>query len=404
MVKHAVILAAGLGSRLSPLTYYRPKHILPLCGLPLIINQLLCLKEVGIRSIFIVKHYKGDMLKRVIEKFEDILKGLEICFVDQNETKGTAHALKVVDGYVNDEFLLIYGDITLTNCILYRFIKESKNGDDHGAAIAAVEVNDPWNYGVLKVKDGFLVGLVEKPRKGEEPSNLINAGLYYFKDTRVFEYVRKTKVNPIRGEYELTDTIQLMVNDGVKVKVVNCSRMKWWFDIGRPWDLIYANIEYLRRGYVKSEIKSTAKIHGKVLEPVYIGDNVVVEENAIVGPYTVLLDNVRVKAGSRISYSIILEGTSIGKECSIAYSVIGSNVTVHSGVKVYYSWSNHDEVWLRIKDNLMNSGYSKLGIVVGDYSEIGANTIFAPGVTVAPNSKIPDSTFLFTDFGFKHAL
>jgi len=381
-VDECVILAAGKGTRLDPITRNRPKPLLPLAGKPLLLWQLEFLSQVGIRKITIVKHYLGELIIKTVMKYKDILK-IEVEFVDQEKPLGTAHALEVTEEFVRAPFLLMYGDITITPEVIREAIRSLEKESKIEAVAIGVEVNDPWNYGVFKLQGDRLVDLIEKPRKGTEPSNLINAGIYLFRSNMIYDFVKRTGFSP-RGEKELTDSLKMLAKK-YYVKVLKMSK-DWWFDIGKPWDLLNANKFFLSKyGNKQVKLKKGTSKEVKIIPPVYIGDNVHIGENSVIGPFTVLCNNVEVQENSTIRNSIVLEDTRIGPNVKISNSIIGSKVVIDENVQIYSHWSDESSIWVRVKGKLVDSGCKELGAIIGDRVWIKSNTIITPGIVIMPN-------------------
>ncbi|MEM3615373.1 MAG: sugar phosphate nucleotidyltransferase, partial [Candidatus Methanomethylicia archaeon] len=308
----AVILAAGKGTRLDPLTKYRPKHLLPIAGKPLIENIISALKSIGIKDVYIIVGYRDQEIRNLIG--DGGKYNLRVTYVTQREQLGTAHAIKMVKEYLkNEEFLVIYGDVTVEDKILLQAIEKHR---ESGATttIVSIEVEDPWNYGVMELGEGdILKNIIEKPERGREPSRHINAGIYVMRGEEVFEAVEETPLSK-RGEYEITDTFKILLRKGEKVAVC-VTKGRWWRDIGRPWDLLEANEEYMNRGeyYGRIFIGKGSVLRGKctMIPPLIIGERCIIGGGAVLGPYTYIGNEVEVGFKSRIVESIILEKTII---------------------------------------------------------------------------------------------
>mgnify|MGYP000064703173 CR=1 FL=1 len=400
-----IVLAAGLGSRLNPLTATRPKHLLPLAGRPILEHVIMALKEAGVEEIGLVVHYFKEKIMKILGGGENY--GVKLTYIDQGSAKGTAHAIMAAEKYVgNERFIVAYGDVTARASIIKQALKLH---DAAGAAatMISVEVEDPWNYGVLSIdQDGFLIKVVEKPRKGEEPSNLINAGIYVLEGGKVFKLIGQTPVSP-RGEIEFTDTLQLLVNRGERVAVLRTSR-EWWFDIGRPWDLLDANRAMLRelaesegwKGGVKVDASAKLEKGVKLLPPVVIGGKCTIKEGSVIGPYTVICDEVEVGVKSRIENSVILGGTIIENSCKISHSIIGGNCIIESEVEFQSKNPDGSNVYMTIKGVRVNSGRKILGSVVGDLSFVGRGAIIAPGTSIFPRSVVPRRRLVLGDVSY----
>ncbi|RLE51053.1 MAG: hypothetical protein DRJ20_02680 [Candidatus Methanomethylicota archaeon] len=397
-----VVLAAGLGSRLNPLTATRPKHLLPIAGKPILEHIIVALKEAGVEEIGVVVHYFKEKIAELLGSGEKY--GVKITYIEQGGAKGTAHAIMAAKNYVGSEiFVVVYGDVTARASVIREALKLH---EEVGAAatMVSVEVEDPWNYGVLSIdENGLLVRVVEKPKRGEEPSNLINAGIYVLDGSKVFQQIERTPISP-RGEIEFTDTLQLLVNRDEKVAVLRTSR-EWWFDIGRPWDLLDANKALLkelaeREGWMGGvKVDASAKIEDEVelVPPVVIGRGCVVKRRSVIGPNTVLCSGVTVGVNCKIENTIILSRSNIGNSCKISHSIVGGDCVVESDVE-FRSWNpDGSNIFMTIKGVRVDSGRKKMGSVVGDYSFIGRGAVIAPGTSIFPWSVVPRRMLVFSD-------
>ncbi|MBT6691729.1 NTP transferase domain-containing protein [Candidatus Parcubacteria bacterium] len=229
MIKKVLISAAGRGSRMLHLSKDKPKHLIETNGKPFLYYLLNNLKQAGFEEVIMVVGYKKDFMDQFLAKY----KGeFNISLVNQfdilgEDRYGTACPLECVrDLLQGQSFLSVYGD----NLYSVEDLK-SFNIDDEYSYVAGLPHQQPQNYGVLRVNDkGLLEKIVEKPEK--HIGNLINTGLYKF-TTEVFDYLDKIDISP-RGEYELTDVINLLAKQG-KVKVKDLKGD--WLDFGKPEDI-----------------------------------------------------------------------------------------------------------------------------------------------------------------------
>lgn len=232
----AVILAAGKGTRMGPLTENRPKVMLPIANKPLLEHIIIRLKTAGITEFLIVVGYRKE---KIIEHFEDGSRlGINIEYIGQQKQKGTADAIAASRNWreshsntgTNERFLVTNGDVLACSSDIKKLC--NAKGD---TVLAAKKVANPEEYGILYVKGGRVEKIIEKPK---EPafSNLANAGIYIFEPS-IFDAIDNTNPSP-RGEYEITDSIQFLIDSGKKVSYVPLEK---WQDIGFPWHLLEAN-------------------------------------------------------------------------------------------------------------------------------------------------------------------
>ncbi|TFF96348.1 glucose-1-phosphate thymidylyltransferase, partial [Candidatus Thorarchaeota archaeon] len=233
-MRKAVILAAGDSTRMLPLSANRPKHLLPVAGKPILFHTLEALQKAGIKETLIVCGYRADQLSEAIESKS--WKDMSISFVHQKERKGTAHAADHARDFVGEQdAILMYGDVMVhpeSYEGLVKFHKRAKRD----MSLTVTEREDPTAYGIVIVKRKRAVGLIEKPSQHELHSNLVNAGVYIV-GSSLWEAIDATDLSP-RGEYELTDSIMMIIEKG---KVGAYSLPSWWVDVGKPWDLLEAN-------------------------------------------------------------------------------------------------------------------------------------------------------------------
>ncbi len=238
----AVLLAAGEGVRLQPITATRPKHLIKLGGKPILQFCLEAVKNAGINEAVIVTHYMGDAIRQYFgdgEKF-----GLSISYVEQEAVLGTGNAAAAAEPYVDGDFVLVYGDLLFGIDAVKDTLRLFESGKT-SAVVGVVPVDNPENYGIIELDEKKRVkGIVEKPAAAKAPSNLANAGVYVF-SPEVFNKIRQTKAS-IRGEWELTDAFTLLAKEGKTVLAAELSKDDW-FDVGRPWDLLDANNWALKR-------------------------------------------------------------------------------------------------------------------------------------------------------------
>ncbi|MGQ9542872.1 MAG: bifunctional sugar-1-phosphate nucleotidylyltransferase/acetyltransferase [Candidatus Bathyarchaeia archaeon] len=403
----AVILAAGEGTRLWPLTENRPKHMIPIAGKPIIQHIVQGLRSNGVQRITIVINSFGRLIEQWFSDGRAF--GVSIEYVHQRKIQGTADAVAQLQGHIGDErFLLCYGDIYISQDALKKFV-DAYNDRGFNVAVAAVEVQNQGQYGLLTVEDGYVKKIEEKPKQPAVAS-LVNAGIYIF-DSYIFDGVRATKKSR-RGEFELTDSIMHLIRSGVKVKAIPLNSSDW-VDIGRPWDLLEANERTLinARPKVNGKVDSTAVLVGPVTiesgvtvlsgsrieGPVYIGEGTVVGPNCYIRPCTSLGRNVRVGNGCEVKNSIIMDGTKIPHQSYIGDSIIGENCNFGAGTITGNLRLDERTIHMNIKGELINSRRRKLGAIIGDHVSTGVNVNFMPGVRVGSRTLIGPGIIVYKD-------
>jgi bifunctional UDP-N-acetylglucosamine pyrophosphorylase/glucosamine-1-phosphate N-acetyltransferase len=354
----AVILAAGEGIRLRPLTENRPKVLLPIVNKPLIDYQLELLKKLKIDDIAIVVGYKK-------EKIIEHLKNKGVKFFVQEKQLGTAHALAQVKNFVKDKFLLIYGDLFFTDS-LKKLISYNK------PTLSVVKVKDVSRFGKVEIKNGKVVSIKEKVAEGE---GMINAGIYIL-FPEIFDAIEKTELSE-RKEYELTDSL-------MKLKEVYAYPLEgYWSDIGYPWE--YLDVNFFMLSKIKFFVGKNTKIwkNATLKKPVIIGDNCEIKncviENSVIG------DNCKIGEFSIVKRSIVMNGSKVPHLNYVADSIIGENCNLGAGTITANLKFTGGNVKVNIKGKRIGSGRRKLGVIMGDDVKTGVNVSFYPGVKVGSN-------------------
>lgn len=402
----AIILSAGEGSRMRPLTLTKPKTMLPVAGKPIIQYNIESLRDNGITDILLIVRYKEELVRNYFGDGSDF--GVNISYKTQKDFLGTANAISYGEDFIDDSIIVLNGDIILDDEIIHEIIKKY-NYLSPDTLMLLTEVEDPSAFGVVEIENGNIKNIVEKPKREEAPSNLVNAGIYIF-NKDIFDKIRETEISE-RGEYEITDSVSLQIEDNKKV--IGHKTSKDWIDVGRPWELIEVNEELI--GKLKTEIKGTveagAVIHGEVFldegsvikAGVYIEGNVYIGKNCDIGPNSYIRgntyfgDNVHVGNAVEIKNSIIMENTNVSHLSYVGDSVIGSNCNIAAGTNIANLRFDNATIKTKIKNQKIDSGRRKLGAIIGDSVKTGINSSFSPGVKVGHNSTIGSGVLLYED-------
>jgi len=186
-VKKAIILVGGEGTRLRPFTYELPKALLPIQGKPMVMHVMDLLKSHGVTNIYLAIGYKGEKIKEYFGNGS--LFGFNIKYIEEKKPLGTAGPLRLAKKYLDETFFIVWGDI-LSEIDLTDFMHFHKNNAGL-ATVALTTVEDPSRYGVASLKGNKIVGFIEKPKKEDAPSNLINAGIAIMEPEVITEYIPK---------------------------------------------------------------------------------------------------------------------------------------------------------------------------------------------------------------------
>ncbi len=334
----AIVLCAGRGTRLRPLTHTTAKHLIPVANKPVLAYSLETIKKAGITDVaLIVAPHNKEVF---METFKDGSEyGLKIEYVVQEEPKGLAHAVWVARDFIGESDFLMYLGDNLIMEDLKPFVEDFKvSGVD--ASILLTPVEDPRRFGVAVVEGGKVVRVIEKPK--EPPSNLAIVGVYLFKPV-IFEGIENIKPS-WRGELEITDAIEYLIERGYKVKAHVI--YGWWKDTGKPEDLLEANrkiLEMMKGVSIRGDVDENSVIQGSVeigdgsvivdsviRGPVVIGKESVIKSSYI-GPYTSIGDNVTVD-GCEVENSIVMdESVIVNVPERLDGSILGKGVKVKRG-------------------------------------------------------------------------
>lgn len=393
----AVILAAGQGTRMGPLTQNRPKVMLSAANKPLLSHVILSAREAGIKEFVLVVGYHAETVREYFGDGSGMNVSIE--YARQKNQLGTADAVASAKELVEDRFLLLNGDVIVSPQHIKSLIKQK-----YDVVLTAREVGNPSEFGVLEVKGSRVLRIIEKPKKAK--TNLANAGVYVFQES-IFEAIKRTKLST-RKEYEITDSLQLLMDEGVEVGYAaltgNC------LDIGKPWELLDANEYFLScmQPEVEGEVEPLATLKGSVsvgegtiirngsyIEgPVIIGRNCDIGPNCYIRPYTSIGDDVRIGNAVEIKNSIIMKGTSIGHLSYAGDSIVGERCNFGAGTKVANLRHDGRTIRVRLRDILIDSGRRKLGTIMGDDVHTGINSMINVGAVVKSGANIAPGEFV----------
>jgi UDP-N-acetylglucosamine diphosphorylase/glucosamine-1-phosphate N-acetyltransferase len=385
----ALILAAGRGERLRPITDNCPKVMVPLVGKPVMQYILENLVKLGIRHFVIVVGFMSDAVKRHFGDGSNL--GASISYVQQDRLTGEAEAILCAEKALSSEesFLVALGDFIADPGMVRETLRIGlqENAD---VTLALARVLDPTQYGVVALDDrNRITRIMEKPPKNLAPSNIAAAGAYVFKPT-VFDVLRKTG--------HLERSIAKMIRTGARVYGSLWSGE--WIDVGRPWDLLRANKFLLERIFesqgreivCKSRIPSTAKI----VAPAYIGPNVEIMENAfikeayvdsnsrignnaLIRNYSYLGKGATAGYTSEIRNSIVMDETQIGHLAFIGDTILGQRCEVGAGTVTANLRFDRRSINVSIAGRKVDTALEKFGAVIGDEAQIGINVSMYPG-------------------------
>lgn len=324
-----IILHGGYGTRLGPLTFSRPKQLLPIANKPMSQYALDDLRNAGITEIAIVI---GDVYPEKVKEFygDGSKFGVNITYIFQDKPLGISHAIKLCEEFIGEEKFIVYLGDNIMRKNLKNLSTSFENSTDDSMILLS-KVDEPSRFGIAEFENNKISKIIEKPKQSN--SNLAVIGIYFF-NKKIFRIIEKLKPS-WRGELEVTDALQLSLENGHSVLFETVTG--WWKDTGTPEDILDANkliLETLGTDeLINSEQLSDRKIsigkntkidaNTEIIEPVIIGDNCTIE-NTKIGPYVSIGNNVSI-SGGKINNSIIMDDCILTIKNSIENSIIANN-------------------------------------------------------------------------------
>lgn len=351
-----LILSGGKGTRLYPLTYTRAKQLIPVANKPILFRVIEAIREAGITDIGIVI---GDTGPEIRETVGDGSRwGISVTYIPQEQPLGLAHAVKISQDFLGgDRFVMFLGDNVIQGGI-HRLIAGFEQHPEWNSQIVLTRVEHPEQYGVAKLTaDGRIERLIEKPQ--DSPSDLALVGIYMF-DRHIFEATEAIKPS-WRGELEITDAIQWLVDHGYTVYPY--VHEGWWIDTGRPDDMLEANSKVLE--------ELVPEVRGFVDSASFIDSRVTVQEGAEV-------INSTIRGPAIIGEHTRIVNSYIGPFTSIYHHVLIENCEIDRSIVLEHSVMR--DIGVRVQDSLIGRHAlvqrsefrpKALKLKLGDYSDVG---------------------------------
>ncbi|MDO8550971.1 MAG: sugar phosphate nucleotidyltransferase [Ignavibacteria bacterium] len=310
----AIIPVAGIGTRLKPHTYSTPKVLLNVGGKPIIAHILDKLLEEGINKATFVIGHLGDMIKEYVEKTYPSMKS---SFIEQESMEGLGHAIyTAIPTFDDEEIFIILGD-TIFDVDLKNVFKNKIS------SLGVKEVEDPRRFGVAVLKNGYVEKLVEKPQT--PVSNLALVGLYYVSHKKaLINCLNELVEKDIRtkGELQLTDALQIMIEQGEKVTIFP---VEGWYDCGKPETLLSTNQFLLNKKSFSRKLNNVV-----INQPVFIAEDADVV-NSVIGPYATIASGCKIK--DCIIKNSIIDSNAQVEKALLDNSIIGSNAFIRGAYK-----------------------------------------------------------------------
>ena len=374
----AVILAAGEGKRVRPLTHSRPKALIPVANRPIIEYVIDALIKNGIRDIIVVVGYRKEQVTRYLNSLT-----VPVTVVVQDKQLGTAHALTCAKSKITGDFLVLPGDNYIDAGSIAK-IKNVKN------AMLIKEHPNPSNFGVVQLADGYVTHIVEKPERS--PGFMVSTGIYSLSPS-FFQYIR---------ENNITDAISCMLEDNQKIHGVVADD---WQDAIYPWDLLRMNARLLshitpsREGTYSRNTTITGAVHiGKettigpntvIAGPVVIGNDCEIGPNCCIMPNTSIGARARIEPFCFIGNALLMDDSSIGSHSRILDTVLGEGCVLADHISTCTSAS-----LMEIEGTITKPEF---GAILGDGVQAGAFTTFKNCI-VGNNTTVEDGNRVISSF------
>jgi len=382
----ALLMAASEDLRMHPLTYTRPKAMLPLANKPIMEHLLLEIKKAGIAEFLIVVGYHGEMVRDYFGTGERW--GIHIEYITQRQQRGTASAVKRAECRVADRFLVINGDIVARA----KDIEQLVNADK--VTLMLTEVDNPSDLGAVEIEDNKIKRIQEKTP--EPSSRLVSAGMYLLTPD-VFPSIESCRPSA-RGNYDLTDCLQHLIDSGYHVGYYTTD---YWLNPDYPWDLLEANNDFLSKARTTknlAEIEDNVTIKGKVsigkgtqvksgcyIEgPVIIGERCVIGPGCYLCPGTTIGNDCQIGGMVEIKNSIIMSICRVANHSFVGDSIIGEGCFIGSGAMTATIRLDGKN----IKVAGIDTGKQELGVIMGDKVQVGVNASIDAGTIIGNNSLI----------------
>jgi len=378
-----VILAAGEGKRMHPLTFTRPKVVLPISNKSILEWNLLNAINAGLKDFIFVVGYKSEIIRNYFGNGKRW--GIDIEYVNQGKALGTAHAIGMVERFAYD-FIVLCGDTIFGYQDIKSIVKKE-------TSIGLVEAKNSKDYGIVETVESKVVKIHEKMEKPF--SNIINAGIYHFNE-KIFDFIKKTKKSS-RGEYEITDSINMLLKNEDMKGIF----LKEWRDVVYPWHLFDANEEILKisEGEIKGDIsknvilngvvivgKNTRILPGSYIEgPVIIGNDCKIGPNCYIRPYTSIGNGCHIGNACEVKNSIVMDNSNVPHQNYVGDSIIGQNCNLGAGTKIANLRLDKKNIKVILNGNRQDTNRRKLGVIMGDNVQTGINSSIDAGTIIGNN-------------------
>lgn len=313
----AVILAAGRGKRLQPITLKRSKAMLPILGKPIVARIIDSIASIRITDFILVTSPNDQQIPAYFQT--NPYPGIEIHFIEQPQPRGMAHALGCAESLIKDDFLLSACDSLIPTQDYANLLSSWRSDPQVAAHLTLMSVNPDQvsQTAVVQITNDFITQIIEKPPPEQALSNIASLPIYLL-DRRIFPHLSRLKPSR-RGEFELQDAIQAIIDHHERVRgVFISSRM----NLTSIKDLLEINLYFLETEFPKT-IQEPVQIAKNVVlnPPYYIGSNTSIADQSVIGPNVYIESNCHIDAGCSITNAILLEGSSLS-----AYQILDNDI------------------------------------------------------------------------------
>ena len=370
----AVVLAAGKGRRLWPLTENRPKPMIPVANRPLLEHIVETLAAAGVEEVVLVV---GSNRERVQSYFEEGTNwDIDISYVVQESQLGTGHALLQAESQVGESFIALNGDRIIDPSLIEDVWARHQETSDPVVSVTRVE--NPSQYGVVNLDGQTITDIEEQPHPELVASKFINAGVYAF-DPSIFAAIRQTD-SP--GEEALTDTL----SEHLDSQQLHAVRYRGrWLDVSEPWDLLSVNDALIRNGASTNADTASIDVSATVADAAILADGVAVHPQATVLGSVTLGANASVGAGAIVKNSILLPDVTIKPGAVVTDCIVGANTTIGANTTVEGGAADV------VLDDTVHRGV-QFGGLVGDNATIGADVTVEAGTLVGNDTTVETAT------------
>lgn len=356
---------------------------------------LLSLKKTGIKNVVVVIN-SGDQLT---QDFLTSFKELKIKIAIQKEARGMGDAVLSAEPHLEDSFVVLFPYMVNADKLVAPLLEKASAG----AVLLVDETQEPWKYGILTVEKNRATGIIEKPPRGKETSRIKASGVYLLNK----EYIKILESTP-EAEYNFEDALNRYMK---KARVETVSAPEPVMSLKYPWDLFRIRdylLEKLPEKRAKTaKIAKSATLKGKVIiedgaqifdyatvqGPVYIG------RNAVVGAYSILRDHSDLEEKAEIQRYVDCARSIIGPDSQIhtgfvGDSILGTGIRVGAGLTVANRRVDRASVEVEVEGEMVDTGRSYMGVLMGDDVKVGVNATFMPGIAVGAGSMIGPESFV----------